>query len=236
MRLRTSSLLLGLALAQLPGCNGTNCADGDCAPPTTDAASESHTDSHTSQPTTDDPTGTTGEPGTASASTTTEPGTTTLTTGEPGTTTLTTLTTGEPDTSTGEPDTTGGTTGVVVEGEPSKMKPACAPDDGPATEFEIGLAERLCSSDFPEDAPIFRVVVFTGPPPLAPGEYKLDNGNGFATFDEGNGVINGFLGTITITEQSADGVKGTYDITLDDASNLAGDLDAVFCDADVLCG
>jgi hypothetical protein len=235
MRLIACSLLL--TLAQLSGCNGTNCADGDCAPPTTDTASESHSDSHTSQPSTGEPTGTTGEPGTDSATSTTgttEPGTTTLTTGEPGTTTTSTT---EPGTSTGEPGTSSsGTTGGGLDGEPSKMEPACAPDDGPATEFKIGLAERLCSSDFPEDAPIFRVVVFTGPPPLAPGEYKLDNGNGFATFDDGNGVINGFLGTLTITDPSADGVKGTYDITLDDASNLAGEFDAIFCDADILCG
>jgi hypothetical protein len=233
MRLITSSLLLGLSLAQLPGCNGTNCADGDCVN-TTD----------TSPPSTGETTGTTDQPGTGSTTsepvtttqTTGEPGTSTLTTGEPGTSTTSTTSTTEPDTSTGEDTTTGGTTGVVVEGEPSKMEPACAPDDGPATEFKIGLAERMCSSDFPEDAPIFRVVVFTGPPPLAPAEYKLDNSNGFASFDDGNGVVNGFLGTVTITEQSADGVKGTYDVTFDDASNLAGDFDAIFCDADVLCG
>lgn len=233
MRLIPCPLLLGLALAQLPGCNGTNCADGDCAPPTTDAASD------TSQPSTGGPTGSTGEPtgttvtpGTDSDTGTTAEPTTTETTGEPGTSTTTTTTDG---TSTGEPGSTG-TTGTVFEGDPSKMEPACAPDDGPATEFEIGLAERMCGSDFPEDAPMLRIVVFFGPPPLLPAVYKLDDGSGFVQFDNGNGVVNGFFGNLTITDQTADGVQGTYDVTLDDATNLSGQFDAIFCDADILCG
>jgi hypothetical protein len=222
-----------LILSLLPGCIGSKCDEGsECMLSTSESAGSSG--GTTSQPSTGEPTGTTGEPGTGT-------GTSTATTGEPGTSTTLDTVTGEPETttstSTGEPGTTTdhGTTGSVT-GEPSKYEPACAPDDGPASEFKIGLAERLCSSDFPEDAPLFRIILFTGPP-LAPGEYKLDGGNGFAWLDTGDGMpVSGQVGTLTVTEQTADGVIGTYDVTLEDSTNLAGEFDAIFCDSDVLCG
>lgn len=227
MRLIACTFLLGLALSLPSGCVATNCADGDCGA-STDTSPPSTSDASTSSnSTTDTPTGTTAEPtGTGSASSTTgEPGTSTSTTDEPGTSTSTT----------GEPGSTGGTTGGAA-GEPTKMEPACAPDDGPATEFKIGVAARECSADFPEDAPLFRIVIFTAGPPLPPAVYKLDGGQGFAFFDDGNGVKQADVGTLTITELTADGALGTYDVTFQDNSALAGEFDAIFCDSDILCG
>jgi hypothetical protein len=84
-------------------------------------------------------------------------------------------------TSSGSAATTGGTTGDTTtggpSGEPSTYGQACAPDDGAAVEFKIGLALRECSADFPQGAAILRIVLFQGVP-LAPGVYDLDGGNG----------------------------------------------------------
>lgn len=130
-------------------------------------------------------------------------------------------------------DTTGG-----PNGDPSSYGEACAPDDGLATEFKIGLEQRECNADFPADAPIFRIVLFTqGPGELAPGEYKLDGGFGFAYLDQGDGSpLTGDVGTLTVVAVTADGLVGTYDVTLQDSTNLVGEFDALYCPVDVLCG
>lgn len=131
----------------------------------------------------------------------------------------------QPTTSAGTGETTGGATGT-----PSSFGEACAPDDGPATEFQIGIALRACDSTFPDDAPIFRLMVFQGPP-LAVGDYALS-----AYYDTGNGMPLGGDGTLTVTAVTADGLLGTYDVTLTDSTHLTGDFDALYCPVDVVCG
>ena len=131
----------------------------------------------------------------------------------------------QPTTTAGTGETTGGAAGT-----PASFSEACAPDDGPATEFRIGLALRACDSDFPEDAPIFRLMVFQGPP-LAAGDYATS-----AYYDTGNGMPLGGDGTLTVTNVTADGLQGTYDVTLTDNTHLTGDFDALYCPMDVVCG
>lgn len=137
----------------------------------------------------------------------------------------------QPTTSAGTGETTGGAAGT-----PAKFEEACAPDDGPATEFKIGIAVRACDSTFPDDAPLFRIIVFEGLP-LAVGEYKLDGGHGFAYLDTGNGMpVTGDVGTLVVTAVTADGLQGTYDVTLSDSTHLTGDFDAIYCPVDTVCG
>lgn len=143
-------------------------------------------------------------------------------------------------TSSGSAATTEGTTADTTTGgllgEPTTYGQACAPDDGPATEFRIGLALRECSADFPQGAPILRIVLFQGVP-LAPGVYNLDGGNGSAYFDDGDGMpMTGDIGVVTITDMTADGLVGSYDVTLTDNTQLSGSLDALYCPVDVACG
>lgn len=133
--------------------------------------------------------------------------------------------------STATEPTTGG-----AAGEPAKYSDACAPDDGAAVDFDIGIALRECTADFPEDAPIFRITLFQGVA-VPVGEHKLDGGFGMAYLDNGDGTpVTGTTGTLTILAEVADGLVGTYDVTLSDDTHLAGSFDAVYCPQDVLCG
>lgn len=134
-------------------------------------------------------------------------------------------------TSTSTDPTTGG-----AAGEPAKYSDACAPDDGAAVEFSIGIALRECTADFPEDAPIFRITLFQGVA-VPVGEHQLGGGFGMAYLDNGDGTpVTGNTGTLTILAEVADGLVGTYDVTLSDDTHLAGSFDAVYCPQDVLCG
>jgi len=127
--------------------------------------------------------------------------------------------------------TTGG-----VDGEPAKHSEACAPDDGSAVEFSIAIAARECSADFPEDAPIFRIVLFQGVA-VPVGEHKLDGGFGFAYFDDGGGMpVTGDTGSLTIVAELADGLVGSYNVTLSDNTVLSGSFTSIYCPQDVLCG
>lgn len=121
-------------------------------------------------------------------------------------------------------------------GAPSTYGEACAPDDGPAVEFKIGLDVRACTGVFPDGAPIFRIVLFQGVD-LPVGEHKLDGGFGFAYLDKGDGMpVNGMTGSLIVSAKTADGLVGTYDVTLDDTTHLSGGFDALYCPQDVLCG
>ncbi|WAS92190.1 hypothetical protein [Nannocystis punicea] len=213
-----------LLLALTPACATTLCGnDGDCAP--TDTAT-----------TGDPPASTTDETGTTSEPTSTETETGPTSTSEEATTT-----TGEPETTTGPGTTAETSTGETTEGplvgQPSAHNETCAPDDGPAVEFKIDLAERACDSDWPEDAPLLRIVLFKGVDSLALGEHPLNGGWGFASYDDGDGTPEtSDQGTVVITEITADGVRGTYEVTLPDDVLLAGAFDSLYCPADVMCG
>lgn len=141
-----------------------------------------------------------------------------------------TTSTGEASTGPTGTDGTGGGTGV-----PAKHSEGCAPTDGAAVDFSIGVAERLCTSDFAEDAPIFRITLYQGVK-LAPGVYPLDGGEGAVYYDNGMGVVSGNVGTLTIVEAVADGYVGSYDVTLSDSTKLSGAFESVYCPQDVVCG
>lgn len=213
------SYLYALPLTLLaPACGSTPlCGDSTNCVATTSTTADSTTDTST--------TGTTAQP-----ASTGEPEPATTGTGEPE---PTTTGTGEP-----EPITTSETeTGdPPVQGKPATYGEACAPDDGPAVEFKIDLAERKCDSDWPEDVPFLRIVLFKGVD-LQPGEHSLTGGWGFVWYDDGSGQpISGDVGVVVIDEVTADGLRGSYDVSLSDSTPLSGTFDAIYCPADVLCG
>lgn len=230
---------LALALA-LAGCgDDKSTSDADSAGPTT-------ADTGTSAgPTTDDTAGPTTDATVTADDTsgTTSTSTGTSTTGDEVTTSPTagstdgTATGDNTGTATGD-DTgvdTGSTTGGGL-GEPTLIVNTCAPNDGPAVELRIGVADLTCDSDFPEDAPIFRIVLYK-PGPLALGLHPIDGDQGFAYFDDGGGaVVNGFTGAVNVEEETASGARGTYDVALDDGTALAGSFDAIYCKVDTMCG
>ncbi|MDC0671042.1 hypothetical protein [Nannocystis radixulma] len=220
----------------LPACGGSGDCGGDegfrCAPlPETATATEGVTD--TDDPTgtgtgtdTDEPTGTGGETSTTDDTTSTTDDTTS-TTGETSTTDETSTT----ESSTGE------TTGGPIVGDPATHGEACAPDDGPAVEFKIDLAERTCDSDWPEDVPLFRIALFKPVAELDVGEHPLAGGWGFAWWDDGDGTPESTdQGVVVITEITGDGLRGTYEVTLPDNTVLSGAFDSLYCPADALCG
>ena len=117
----------------------------------------------------------------------------------------------------------------------AKYSDGCAPDDGAAVDFSVGITERMCSADFGADAPKLRISLFQGVT-LPPGVYPLDGGKGSVSYDNGEGEVNGNSGTLTIVEEVADGYVGSYDVTLSDSTKLSGEFSAVYCPQDVLCG
>lgn len=225
--MRAYPYLLPLSLLLvLPACPGGKCDEGaNCSEVTestgtTDATGSTTGSTGSTGSTTDEPTG---------SGTESPPGTTTDVPVTTGSTTDTTTgsTTDDPSTTTGDPP---------LVGDPASYGQACAPDDGPATEFKIQLAERLCDSDWPEDVPLFRITIFEGIP-QAQGDYVLDPGWGFVYYDTGDGnPLGAKSGTLSITELTADGLRGTYDIILADDTPLVGEFDAIYCPVDVLCG
>ncbi|PCC72675.1 hypothetical protein SAMN02745121_01790 [Nannocystis exedens] len=253
--MRTYAYALPLSLFLLaPGCATPLCGDsGDCTatdtattsdatgsttedPPgtTTGTASEPTSTSSETDSTATATEGSTSEPGTTADATTSEPGTTAdTTTGEPGTTAETT--TSEPGTT--AESTTGETTGGPLVGDPSTHGEACAPNDGPAVEIEIALAERVCDADWPEDAPLFRIVLYKSVDELQLGDHLLFGDAGFAWYDDGDGTPESTdQGKVVITELTGDGVRGTYEVTLPDDTVLSGAFDSLYCPSGILCG
>lgn len=240
--MRTYAYALPLTLSLLaPACTTPLCGDSkDCV----------GTDTDITAPTTDAPTGTT--TGTASqptstasetdataSETSTETATTAVTTAE--TTDVTTAETTDVTTAETTAETTDATTSETTDGpllgEPGNHTQACAPNDGPAVEFKIALAERACDADWPEDAPLLRIALFKDIAELQLGEHLLFGGLGFAWFDDGDGTPESTdQGKIDITELTADGVRGTYEVTLPDNTQLTGAFDSLFCPADIMCG
>lgn len=180
----------------------------------------------------EDPGGTEGSGGTGSADSTT--GEATGSTTEPGTTTL-----DETSTTTEAPATaTATTTGEApVTGAPSIHREACGPDDGLSVEIKINLAARACDSTWPEDVPVFSILLYKGPGDLTPGEHALAGGMGMASYDDGFSMVFSENGTVVITEVTGDGVRGSFEVTLpDDDTVITGDFDSLYCPVDVLCG
>ena len=202
-----------IGLLTLTACTGEkNTSDSASDSSTTATASASDTSATTANPTTDG---------------TTDPNPTSTTTS----TTTTSATTDGP--------TTGTTTDVpetgVVDGTQTVIEDACAPDDGSALEFKFAVAGDGCSADWPEDAPIVRILLFQGGP-LAPGSYTLDNGNGFATFDDGNSVLMAQTGKIDLIDWNSGFPVGAIDITFSPDVHLVEAFSATFCETNPPCG
>lgn len=156
-------------------------------------------------------------------------------------TSATTSTTGgatEPPTSSTEPPTTGatdsGSTGDTggVAAIPTRYSNACAPNDGAAVEFTIGVDMRTCDSVIPEDAATFSIAIYQGFD-LPVGTHMI----GAAYLDTGDGMPQtSTTGSLTVTAKTADGLLGTYDVTFPDNTHLTGNIDAILCIVDILCG
>lgn len=156
-----------------------------------------------------------------SGETTADDGTTT-TTGvvTSGVTTTGPMTTG--DVTTEIPET------GIVEGIPTVMEDACAEDDGPAIAFKFDVAGKVCDADFPEDAPIVKIVLNRAAP-LEPGYYKLEVSGGFASFDDGNGEKISKTGTISILDWNGGFPYGGISIEFDDRTVISDTFEAIYC-------
>lgn len=218
-----------LALLALSACNGEKNASDSASDSSTGASatmSAGETSATTAGPTAADPTS---DSATDSAS---EP-TTGGTSQEPNPTSATTPTTDGTSTSGSTTDDVPET--GVVDGIQTVIEDACAPDDGPALEFKFDVTGGDCSATWPEDAPIVRIVLFQAGP-LAPGSYTLDGGNGFASFDDGNGELVVQEGKIDIIGWNQGFPVGAIDITFSPDVHLTEQFSATFCDTGALCG
>lgn len=173
-----------------------------------------------------------------------DPGSTT------GPATSMTATSVDPSGSTGEDDVTGGeeatadtggessgesSGGSTGEGAPGNatVDDSCAPDDGAALEFRVGLDEASCGAPWSGDQ--LRLLVYQGAP-LTPGVYPLDGSFGATVFDDGQGFVFGTVGSLTIEAWSEDAVVGSYEVTLEDRSMHSGSFVGPHCLTMPMCG
>ncbi len=151
-------------------------------------------------------------------------------------------TTGNSSVSTGEPGpetdgTTAGTGGGLDMGGPpitdATVENRCAPDDGPALEFRLLLVAPLCQADWAGFT--LRVLLFQGGP-LAPGDYALDGGKGFAWVQEdGQPEEVSSDGTITIDGWDGDVVTGSYSLVFE-GFVIDGEFAGPHCPGGGFCG
>ena len=113
-----------------------------------------------------------------------------------------------------------------------RMVNTCAPNDGSAVEFQIGLAEATCTADWASDATLRMDVdgPFTG---LDPGSYTAWG----IWFDpDGDGApVDGAAGGVVITRVDGDFYEGSYSFT-GGGQTYTGEFGALHCYGDVLCG
>lgn len=132
---------------------------------------------------------------------------------------------------TGQTDGTDGTDGgSPVEGD-ARVERSCAPDDGAAYEFQIGLDGAGCEST--PSGPWLRITVWADLEPMAGGAWDLDPASGVAGvwFDPGDGSFQGArAGSLTVsTWDETAGANGRYRLILEDGSRLSGDFEADAC-------
>lgn len=135
--------------------------------------------------------------------------------------------------STGSNEATGGESTGAGAPQNATVDDGCAPDDGAALEFRIGVDAATCGSPWSGDQ--LRILLYQGDP-LAPGVYPLDNGSGGATFDDGQGLVFGSSGTLTIDAWAEDAVAGSYEVTLEDNSVHSGSFVGPHCMTMPMCG
>jgi len=134
----------------------------------------------------------------------------------------------------------GGGGGTAVPGE-ARVESDCAPDDGAAYSFHIGLAAASCDAS-PEGA-LLRITVWTGLDHMAGGAWNLAPsvgvaGTWYSPSGSSSDLVNGASGILRVTtwDETA-GATGTYDVVLEDGTHLSGSFDAVACLGDgPLCG
>lgn len=108
----------------------------------------------------------------------------------------------------------------------------CAPNDGPAVELKIGLAEASCGAAWASGASL-RVAIDGGWQGIAPGTYTAW---GVWYDPDGDGTwIEGATGSVTIDRVRGDHYAGRYSVSAD-GDTIEGTFGALHCYGDPLCG
>ncbi len=201
----------------------TTATAGTTSEPTTSVTDGDTDPSASSTPTTTQTSQVTGESSSSDGSTSSG-------TSEPGTTSATATTgTGETEESGTGDSSTGGDplTDAVVQND-------CAPNDGPALQFQLEVETDACGTDVTGDQ--LRLMLWEGGP-LAPGDYVISQQTGIATFQVGNDEpVVSTSGTLTISSWDGDLVTGSYDLTFADKSTRTGGFAGPFCLVMIGCG
>lgn len=132
---------------------------------------------------------------------------------------------------------TGTDTDTALQGPagPSTAEHDCAPDDGAAVRFTIGLPAQECDADTSGTAHL-RLTLWTAWP-LAVGSYELDSGSGVAWIspEAGGAEMSVSSGTLTIDEWGT-AIRGSYRVSVGGGSTYEGTFDAIWCENEMMCG
>jgi hypothetical protein len=118
---------------------------------------------------------------------------------------------------------------------PATAEHDCAPDDGAAVRFMIGLATQECDADTSGTAHL-RLTLWTAWP-LDPGSYPLDSSSGVAWLapEDGGAELSISEGTLTIDEWGT-AILGSYRVTVGGGDTYEGAFDAIWCENELMCG
>jgi hypothetical protein len=114
----------------------------------------------------------------------------------------------------------------------------CAPDDGPAVRFELGIALDTCEADFAVGSAVLTIDVYGDLTWMTAGTFTLAAGNGSVAYGADKDAAKELAteGTLEITSWTGAGASGTYDFTFP-SGHLTGEFeDARSCDAGEVCG
>lgn len=133
-------------------------------------------------------------------------------------------------------------TGTADSGDPvdgdATVTPDCAPDDGSAYSFDIGLDDGAC--DAVPTGSWLRVVLWANLDPMAGSSWDLDPASGLAQVQlfvgDGSTWLTQTGGTFTVDTWTSDGATGSFDVFLEDGTHLTDEFDALYCDAAPMCG
>ena len=118
---------------------------------------------------------------------------------------------------------------------PATVSNDCAPDDGSAVTFDIGVETASCSESS-AGLPHARITIYQAVP-LAAGTYAFgDSGTGGAWFsDDGTAEMAVTEGTLTVDTWGST-VTGSYELTVQGGETYAGTFDGVECTVKIVCG
>lgn len=118
---------------------------------------------------------------------------------------------------------------------PTVVENDCAPDDGSAVTFTIGVDGSTCSASS-AGLPHARITIYQGMP-LAAGDYTFgDSGDGGAWFSEdGTMEVAVSQGTLTVDSWGST-ITGSYELTVQGGETYAGTFDGIECTVKILCG